>query len=137
MSGLYQKRRKRPELNLVPLIDVLVMLIFFAFVTMQFKSMTTLNITLPKVDTAGKNEFKGTVTISIDKDGAISFATTANDNRVVTDEQLIGLLEKVKQIDRDIPVLIKADETTQLKKLAFVMDACRKTGLNKFSLQSR
>ena len=38
---------------------------------------------------------------------------------------------------REIPVLIKADETTQLKKLAFVMDACRKTGLNKFSLQSR
>jgi biopolymer transport protein ExbD len=43
----------------------------------------------------------------------------------------------VKKVDRDIPVLIKADETTQLKKLAFVMDACRKTGLNKFSLQSR
>jgi biopolymer transport protein ExbD len=137
MSGLYQKRRKRPELNLVPLIDVLVMLIFFAFVTMQFKSMTTLNITLPKVDTAGKNEFKGTVTISIDKDGAISFGTSSNNNRVVTDDQLIGLLEEVKNIDRDIPVLIKADETTQLKKLAFVMDACRKTGLNKFSLQSR
>jgi biopolymer transport protein ExbD len=137
MSGLYQRRRKRPELNLVPLIDVLVMLIFFAFVTMQFKSMTTLNITLPKVDTAGKNEFKGTVTISIDKDGVISFGTTANNNRVVTDDQLIGLLEEVKNVDRDIPVLIKADETTQLKKLAFVMDACRKTGLNKFSLQSR
>ena len=43
----------------VPLIDVLVMLIFFAFVTMQFKSATTLNITLPKIETAGKNEFKG------------------------------------------------------------------------------
>ena len=46
MSGLYQKRRKRPELNLVPLIDVLVMLIFFAFVTMQFKQATTMNLTL-------------------------------------------------------------------------------------------
>ncbi len=132
MSGLYHRRRKRPELNLVPLIDVLVMLIFFAFVTMQFKSMTTLNITLPKDETAGKNEFKGTVTIGIDKDGVVSF----NDQNV-TDEQLLALLEKVKQVDRDIPVLIKADETTQLKKLAFVMDACRKTGLNKFSLQSR
>ena len=132
MNSLYQKRRKRPELNLVPLIDVLVMLIFFAFVTMQFKSMATLNITLPKVETAGKNEFKGTVTIGIDKDGQVSF-----NGGNVTDEQLLGLLEKVKQVDRDIPVLIKADETTQLKKLAFVMDACRKTGLNKFSLQSR
>jgi biopolymer transport protein ExbD len=43
----------------VPLIDVLVMLIFFAFVTMQFRSATMLNITLPKIATAGKNEFKG------------------------------------------------------------------------------
>ncbi|MCX6956685.1 MAG: biopolymer transporter ExbD [Verrucomicrobia bacterium] len=132
MSGLQQKRRKRPELNLVPLIDVLVMLIFFAFVTMQFKSASTLNITLPKVETAGKNEFKGTVTIGIDKDGTVSF-NGAN----VSDEQLLKLLDDVKKVDRDIPVLIKADETTQLKKLAFVMDACRKTGLNKFSLQSR
>ncbi len=132
MNSLYQKRRKRPELNLVPLIDVLVMLIFFAFVTMQFKSAATLNITLPKVETAGKNEFKGTVTIAIDKDGSISF-----NNKVVTDEQLVELLRQVHNVDKDIPVLIKADETTQLKKLAFVMDSCRKTGLNKFSLQSR
>ncbi len=132
MSLLQQKRRKRPELNLVPLIDVLVMLIFFAFVTMQFKSAATLNITLPRVETAGKNEFKGTVTISIDKDGVLTF-----NGRIVTDDQLLGLLEQVKNVDRDIPVLIKADETTQLRKLAFVMDACRKSGLNKFSLQSR
>ena len=119
-------------MNLGPLIDVLVMLIFFAFVTMQFKSAATLNITLPKVETAGKNEFKGTVTIGIDKDGMVSF-----NGQNVTDEQLLTLLEQVKNVDRDIPVLIKADETTQLKKLTFVMDACRKTGLNKFSLQSR
>jgi biopolymer transport protein ExbD len=132
MSELRLRRRKRPELNLVPLIDVLVMLIFFAFVTMQFKSAATLNITLPKVETAGKNEFKGTVTISIDKDGTLSF-----NGKVASEEQLIGLLQQVHNIDKDIPVLIKADETTQLKKLAFVMDACRKTGLNKFSLQSR
>lgn len=132
MSSLRQRRRKRPEMNLVPLIDVLVMLIFFAFVTMQFKSAATLNITLPKVETAGKNEFKGTVTIAINKDNVISF-----NGRPVTDAELTGLLEQVKSVDKDIPVLIKADETTPLKRLAFVMDACRKTGLNKFSLQSR
>ena len=132
MSGFYQKSRKRPELNLVPLIDVLVMLIFFSFVTMQFKSAATLNITLPKVETAGKNESKGTVTVGIDKDGSVSF-----NGKLVSDDQLVSLLKQVHDVDKDIPVLIKADETTQLKKLAFVMDACRKTGLNKFSLQSR
>jgi biopolymer transport protein ExbD len=117
---------------LVPLIDVLVMLVLFAYVTMQARSAATLNITLPKVETAGKNEFKGTVTIGIDKEGLVSF-----NGAPVSDQQLLALLEKVKDVNRDIPVLIKADETTQLKKLAFVMDACRKSGLNKFSLQSR
>ncbi len=131
MSLLIQKR-KRPELNLVPLIDVLVMLIFFAFVTMQFKSASTLNITLPKITTAGKNEFKGNVTIAIEKDGSVVF-----NGHAVTDEQMVSLLAQVQNVDKDIPVLIKADEATQLRRLAFVWDTCRKTGLSKVSIQSR
>ena len=132
MNGLYQRRRKRPEMNLVPLIDVLVMLIFFAFVTMQFKSATTLNIKLPKFTTAGKNDFKDKVEIDIGKNGEIAF-----NGRTIADDDLAPLLRQAHDADSDIPVLIRADETTQLKKLAFVMDACRSNGLSKFSLQSR
>jgi biopolymer transport protein ExbD len=130
--ALYEKRRKKPELMLVPLIDVLTMLIFFAFVTMQFKSGSTLNITLPKVETAGKNEFKGSVTIAIGKEGQMDF-----NGKSITDDQLVVFLGEVRKLDRNIPVLIQADETTPLKRLAFVMDTCRKVGLNKFSLQAR
>lgn len=132
MSELRPQRRKRPELNLVPLIDVLVMLIFFAFVTMQFKSAATLNITLPKVETAGKNDFKGSVTISIDKDGAMTF-----NGKPVADNQIEGLLAQVHNVDKDIPVLIRADVTTQLGKVTSVWDACRKNGMMKISLQSQ
>lgn len=133
MNGtLLSTPRKRPELMLVPLIDVLTMLIFFSFVTMQFKSAATLNITLPKIATAGKSEFKGNVTIAIDKNGNISF-----NGRVVSEDELVGLLRQVHDVNKDIPVLIKADQDSQIKKLAFVMDACRKCGLDRFSLQSR
>ncbi|MCF3652162.1 ExbD/TolR family protein [Synoicihabitans lomoniglobus] len=132
MSSLYQRRRKKREMNLLPLIDVLVMLIFFAFVTMQFRAAETLNITLPKVDTAGKNEFKGTVTIGVSNEGVMTF-----NGQVVGEEEISDLLKQVRDVDRDIPVLIAADEETPLRTVAFLMDACRKTGLNKFSLQSR
>jgi biopolymer transport protein ExbD len=132
MSLLAQKRRRRPEMNLVPLIDVLVMLIFFAFVTMQFKSAATLNITLPKVETAGKNEFRGNLTISIDKEGKLTLNA-----QPITDEQLLPALQKVKEVNKDTPVLIRSDEDTPLKRLTFVWDACRKAGLNKHNLQSR
>ena len=132
MSLLAHKRRKRPELNLVPLIDVLVMLIFFAFVTMQFKSAATLNITLPKVETAGKNEFRGNVTISIDKEGKLTF-----NGKEIADADLPAALQAVKDVSKDIPVLIRSDEKATLDRLTFVWDACRKAGLNKHSLQSR
>jgi biopolymer transport protein ExbD len=132
MSALYQRRRKRTELNLVPLIDVLVMLVFFAFVTMQFRTASTLNIRLPKVETAGRNALSGPVTIGIDKAGVLSF-----NGKTATEEQLTSLLGQLRDQDKDIPVLIRADEDTPLKKVTFVMDACRKAGLNKFSLQSR
>jgi biopolymer transport protein ExbD len=137
MNGLQLRRRRRPELNLVPLIDVLVMLVFFAFVTMQFRSPGTLNITLPRVETAGTNAFEGTVILGIGKDGELSFATDKTAPRDISREELAGLLAQIRDLNRDIPVLIRADETTELKTLAFVMDACRKAGLNKFSLQSR
>jgi biopolymer transport protein ExbD len=132
MSGFRQKRRKRPELNLVPLIDVLVMLIFFAFVTMQFRSATVLKITLPKITTAGKEQQKNSVEIGIDETGVL----TVNGN-AVTEEELTRLLKQLSDANKNIPVVIRADEKTQLKKLAFVMDACRTAGLEKFSLQAR
>ncbi len=121
----------------MPLIDVLVMLVFFTFVTMQFRSPGTLNITLPRVETAGQNAFEGTVILGIGKNNELSFSTDKTAPRVIAREELEGLLAQVRDVSRDVPVLIRADETTELKTLAFVMDACRKAGLNKFSLQSR
>jgi biopolymer transport protein ExbD len=132
MSGLYQKKRKRPELNLVPLIDVLVMLVFFAFVTMQFKSATTMNLTLPKVETAGKSELKDSLTISVTKDGAIDI-----NGRPATMATLTQLTQEIGNISKDVTVVIRLDENTPVKVMTEVMDACRKQGLNKIRLQAR
>ncbi len=132
MRGLRAQRRVRPELPLVPLIDVLVMLVLFSFVTMRFASTQTLNITLPKVETAGKNLFQGTNTIAIDKEGTLRF-----NGQPVAKERLQEVLTQVKNIDREAPVLISADEKTSLEHVVFVMDTCRKVGLSKFNLQGR
>jgi biopolymer transport protein ExbD len=132
MSTLYQKRRKRPELNLVPLIDVLVMLVFFAFVTMQFKQATTMNLTLPKVETAGKSELKDSLTISLSKEGLVDV-----NGQKVTMEKLEQAVREVGQIRKDVTVVIRSDENTPLRFVTEAMDVCRKQGLNKIRLQSR
>lgn len=132
MSGLYTRKRRRPELNLVALIDVLVMLVFFAFVTMQFRTVATMNLTLPKVETAGKSELKESITISINKDGTVDF-----NGKPATMEQLAELVHEVGTVTKDVPVVIRSDENTPLRFVTEAMDACRKQGLNKIRLQSR
>jgi len=132
MSGLYQKKRKRPELNLVALIDVLVMLVFFSFVTMQFRTMTTMNLTLPKVETAGKSELKESITISISKDGGVDV-----NGHAASMEQLDQLVKELGRVSKDITVVIRSDENTPLRYVTQAMDTCRKQGLNKIRLQSR
>jgi len=132
MSGLYQKKRKRPELNLVALIDVLVMLVFFSFVTMQFRTMATMNLTLPKVETAGKSELKESITISISKDGGVDV-----NGRAASMEALDQLVKELGRVSKDITVVIRSDENTPLRFVTQAMDTCRKQGLNKIRLQSR
>ena len=64
MSLLLKKRRK-PRIDVVPLIDVLMVLIIFFLVTMQFRDLRALNVKLPKIDTAGSNLIKNELVILI------------------------------------------------------------------------
>ena len=132
MSGLYRKRRKRPEMNLVPLIDVLVMLIFFAFVTMQFRTITTMNLTLPKAETAGKSEIKESLTINISKDGKMEI--NGKPAKIGDLEQIAW---EIGKISKEITVLVRSDESAELQFALKAMDICRKQGLHKIRLQTR
>jgi biopolymer transport protein ExbD len=144
-SGLRASRNRRPELPLVPLIDVLVMLVFFTFATMQFREQTggTLNLTLPKVETAGKNVFQSQVVITLDKEEHVRVTILDRDGKLVldkkaaTDPQLEALATDLHNVDKDITVLIKSDENVPLRLVTRMMDLCRKNGLNKIRLQTR
>jgi biopolymer transport protein ExbD len=130
--SLITRRRRRPEINIVPLMDVLTILIFFFLVSMQFRERLALNLTLPKVETAGRNEFESPIVIGIDREGVMFF-----NGKEATEPQLQSLVKAIAAQTKDVTVLIKAHEDTPLNKVTFAMDACRKEGLNKIRLQSR
>lgn len=130
--SLLVRRRKRPDINIVPLMDVLTILIFFFLVSMQFRERLTLNLTLPKVETAGKNQFETPIILGIDVESRIFF-----NGKEASDDQLQELIKAVADQTLEIPVLIKAHQDTPLQRVTFVMDACRKAGLNNIRLQTR
>ena len=129
---LVSNRRRQPSINIVPLVDVLTVLLFFFMVTMQFKQMSTLNITVPEIKTAGKNEIKERVVIALSPEGELYL----NDQLLESDafEQAVALIGEATP---ELPVLLIADENVPLKHVTEVMDICRSNQLNKISLQSR
>ena len=130
--SLLARRRNKASINIIPLMDVLTILIFFFLVSMQFKETTTLNLTLPKIESAGGNEFPERILIGIDEEGQIFL-----ENQPVPLSELEAVLSRVSEVSNDVPVLVKAHNLTSLQTVTDVMDACRLNGLSKIRLQSR
>jgi len=127
-----RRRRRRSEVNIVPLVDVLIVLIFFFILTMRFPQTPTLNITPPPIETAGKNRSPEQVRIGVDEEGNFYY-----NEAPVSREELVQAIGLAGQADEEQPVLILADEESAVKELTFVMDECRKAGLDQLRLQAR
>ena len=119
-------------INIVPLVDVLTVLLFFFLVTMQFKQVSTLNITVPKIETAGENEIEERIVIAVSPEGEFYL-----NDRAVEKAVLAAAMKLAGELTPNIPVLLIADEEVPLKFVTEVMDVCRTYQLNKIRLQSR
>ena len=131
-SDLIFRRRRRPTINIVPLVDVLTVLLFFFLVTMQFKQVSTLNITVPKIETAGENEIEERIVIAVSPEGDFYLNDQAVDKTM-----LVAAIKLAGELTPNLPVLLIADEEVSLKFVTEVMDVCRSYKLNKIRLQSR
>ena len=129
----YIKRRQRKlYVNIVPLVDVLTVLLFFFIVTMQFKEIKVLNITMPEIKTAGINQIDEQILIAIDASGGIFYNGIS-----VSNQQLSEALIATSKMKADLSLLIMADDSNELKVITIVMDLCRNNQFNKIRLQSR
>jgi len=131
-SELILRRRKTPTINIVPLVDVLTVLLFFFLVTMQFKQVSSLNITVPKIETAGENEIAEQIVIALSPEGELYL-----NDQPLEKPQFENAVKLAGELTPDIPILLIADEDVPLKHVTEVMDICRSNQLNKIRLQSR
>ena len=132
MNASFQRKRKKPRIDMVPLIDVLMVLIIFFLVTMQFQDLRALNVKLPKIDSAGSNLLRNELVVSIDSEGLIYL-----NGKRVEEKSIVELFEKTAKLPGKPTILLVADEDVSLKFVTKIVDLCRKNGLEDFRLQAR
>lgn len=132
MTSSYKRRTRKPKIDVVPLIDVLMVLIIFFLVTMQFQDLRAINVKLPKIESAGSNVIQNELIISIKEKGE----TYINGNKTDISD-LKKILKSSSTLQKKPIVLVVADENVPLKHVTEVVDLCRLNNLEDFRLQSR
>ncbi len=124
-ESIYIRRRKRISgINIVPLIDVMTVLIFFFLMSMRFDDVASLGITPPASETASKSQAPTRLVVAVSPSGEFF----VNSERVPSEKLSDALEDAAKNQDLTDIVLV-ADEEAATKYTVFVVDAAQKHGL--------
>lgn len=124
--NLRRARKEEPELNLIPLIDIVFMLLIFFIVTTTFNRDTEININLPTANSDPLKVDEKVVEISIDGEGRFYI----NQQEVINTEveTVKRALQKAAGELKDPPLIISADAKTPHQSVITAMDAARQLG---------
>jgi biopolymer transport protein ExbD len=119
-------RSEDPELNLVPLIDVLLMTLIFLIVTTSFSKEAQLHIKLPQASARTTVANDQTLRVAIDAQGRYFI----NDKQLLrnTLEVLSDAMVEAAGGRKDPVIIVRADQNTPYQAVVRVMDAARRLG---------
>ncbi|MBE9206398.1 biopolymer transporter ExbD [Nostoc sp. LEGE 06077] len=110
-----------PQINIVPMIDVIfAILTFFIMSTLFLTRSEGLPVNLPKAATARQQQVPAKITVTVDKDGVVSV-----NRQPTTVDGLAGQLRTLVGDNQEALVIVNADETVTHGKVVAVMDQVR------------
>jgi biopolymer transport protein ExbD len=118
--------RDEPEINLIPLIDVLLVILIFLMVTTTYARFSELQINLPEAKGDTAKETPAQISVDVDASGNYRIDNTAVAGRDV--DTLTSALTTADAGRKDPVVVISADAQSTHQSVIRVMDAARRAG---------
>ena len=119
--------RDDPEINFIPLIDVLLVILIFLMVTTTYQRVAELQITLPEADADAVKQRPKEVNVGIDSQGR--YVIDKNVFTYTTVGALGDMLRRAAGEAKDPVVIINADANATHQSVIHVMEAARQVGL--------
>lgn len=128
--------KDEPELNLIPFIDILLVVVIFLVLTTTYSKYSELQVNLPVADAEKQHSQPNEVHVAITKDSRIAVNGAVLGNGTVG--ALSEALAEAARGEKEAVVVINADAAATHQAVVSVMDAARRTGLARitFSTQS-
>jgi biopolymer transport protein ExbD len=131
------KQREQPEINLIPMIDVLLVILIFLMVTTSYSRFSELKINLPQAQGSKLQEKPSAINISVD--AASHYTINRNPVPFAGVEGMSAELRRAAAGVADPVVIISADADTPHQAVINVMEAARLAGYSHitFATQSK
>ena len=120
--------KDEPEINLIPFIDVLLVILIFLMLTTTYSKFTELQLTLPVADAEQQRDYPKEIVVAVAADGRYAVNTAAVEGGGV--ESMARALGDAAKAGADSVVIISADAQAPHQAVITVMEAARRAGLS-------
>jgi biopolymer transport protein ExbD len=127
--------REEPEINFIPLIDVLLVILIFLMVTTTYSRYAELQINLPTADASRPEDTRDQIDIAVDAQGrySVNHSPAAFDSPTAFGEALRRAAGGAK----DPVIVISADANSPHQSVINVMEAARIAGYGKITFTTQ
>lgn len=133
--NLRPRRHSEVEINVIPLIDVMFMLVIFFVVSTTFERKSEINLNLPEASQEYTEPDLDRVEVDVDKGGNVYV-----NGQALVNTQVRTIREALRDAVHDLedpPVIINADAEVTHQAVVKVMDAARQLGLIKMTFSTQ
>jgi biopolymer transport protein ExbD len=126
---------EEPEINLIPFIDVLLVILIFLMLSTTYSRFTELQINLPAAEAEKLRERPAEVVVAVASDGRYAVNRKAVDGRSV--DLLTAELVAASGGMADTVVIVSADAMSAHQAFVNVLDAARRAGLSRVTIAAQ
>jgi biopolymer transport protein ExbD len=129
------RTRDDPEINFIPLIDVLLVILIFLMVTTTYQRVAELQITLPEADAEQIKQRPKEINVGVDAQGRYVIDRTTL--TFTTVGALADALKSAAGEAKDPVVVVNADANATHQSVISVMEAARIAGFGKITFTTQ
>ena len=127
--------RDEPEINLIPFIDVLLVIVIFLMLSTTYTRFTEIQLRLPVADAQSQRDYPREVRVAVTSDGRISINGKPVPNTAV--DPLSQALTAAATAGPQSIVIISADANAAHQNVITVMEAARRAGLGQITFATQ
>src|SRR5215212_5611870 len=127
--------REEPEINFIPLIDVLLVILIFLMVTTTYSRFAELQINLPTAESSKPPERLDQIDVAVDAKG--NYAINKNVMKGGSRDALVQALKTAAAGMKDPVIVINADADASHQSVIRVMEAAQAAGYGKITFTTQ